>query len=230
MSRTARIFALAALAALIVSCSNPAGGGGANSSRVVSGNITVPDSSYWSLVKIGTFSGGTAGANPGLEVEDNGLGIGANRLCYSKLDNGSAKPIDPVAGTSYAISGSGATSRSYTYELPATVPTSSITYYFSAWYDGNLNGKIDLIDQNAFLNPTAVAASSEYNRLSTKQSVDNPAKTLVINGFGPEQDTNGGYTGNYKYLGNDGASYNEQLSLETSSSGFNFSIGANSGW
>ncbi len=225
---------IAIVAILLVSCSNAAGPGGSNAVSVVSGTITVPDSSYWAAVKIGVFSGGTAGAYPGLTSSDqSAIGISSSRLTYYDTVSVTPVSIPPVGGTSYSITGSGATSRSYNYELPSTIPGPDIMYYFAAWYDGVAgNGNLDLVPDPTMY-PSGVVAGSEHNRLSMKSTTNNSgaATTIAIEGFSAEQDLSGKYTGNYKYIGHDDSGYNEQLAIDTTTNtGFNFNISANSGW
>jgi hypothetical protein len=95
---------------------------------------------------------------------------------------------------------------------------------------------LDLIDCSVYDDPTAIAASSEYNRLATKATTTDKgaATTIAIVGFFPDKDVySGNLTGNYKYSGHDDATttYNEILALDsTTNTGFNFTIAANSGW
>ena len=220
------------LISALASCAMPEDEG-ANANKVVTGSITVPDSTYWANLKLGLFSGGDAGAYPDLDTDYGDINSVQNfRLIFSRDNDGSAVSIPKVAGTTYSISGSGATSRSYSFELPGTVPGEDITYHYVAWLDADGDGAIDLKDES-WMDPD-LAAAGEYNRCAVKatfDTYDNPT-TIAIEGFMQSQDPfSGDFSGNYKYDGWDGHSYNEQYDLdEDNNSGFNFTIAANSGW
>jgi hypothetical protein len=235
------VLAASALLALS-SCSSSGGsddeddGGGANATRIVNGTIAVANASYWSYIKIGTFSGNTNGSYPKLDIENNNTmvgtrGIGDYRIIYKDTFSGADVPVSRVAGTEASISGS-SNARSYSYELPAALPGADVLYYYCAWYDGNSNGVLDLKDASPTTDETTVV-QGEYNRCATKASIDpdDQPTTLVVWGFAQDKDQNGNLTGNYKYKGYDVNVYNEMQALDTSNnSGFDFNIAANSGW
>lgn len=221
--------------ALILSCSSPAGG--ANTTRVVTGTISVPNSGYWSLVKLGVFSGGTLGTYPKLDTSDylqNDETL--YRVIYydSGAALGTAEPIPPLGGTSYTISNTSGISSAYSFELPVTVPqyngTDRENYYYAAWYDNGLTpGTLDL--KNAGYGNQATIIQGEFNRCATKIATNGSGKVLAIQFFMQSTDLNGNATGNYKYYGYSHiGSYNEYGELKDSSSGFDFAITATSGW
>jgi len=198
--------------------------GGANASRVVSGDVMVPDNTYWPWIKLGIFSGGSAGTYPDLGTMDNGAGVSNYRLYYSLLDTGVAAPINPVAGTVYAITGTADMLRAYTFELPSTLPADSEYYYYAAWYDNDDDDILDLVDD---FDP-AVIPNGEYNRCATKAetNADGDPTVITIHDFRTSM------SGSYKYTGHDNAGYsNAGTDLDTSTdSGFDFPIDNNSGW
>ncbi len=197
--------------------------GGANASRVVSGQVMVPSGGYWTYIKLGAFSGGSAGTYTGLDTWDNGLGVGDYRVYYSSANTGVAAPINPVAGTSYAIIGSGTTLRDYTFELPSTLPVTNEYYYYAAWYDNDLDDILDLVDSNA----SGTIPNGEYNRCATKATTNGSGNPTVVT----IDDFRTSMSGSYKYVGHDNAAYSEQIDLDTSTdSGFDFPIANNSGW
>jgi len=232
--RMIKVLCVLAGVASILSCSSPSGG--ANSVRVITGTISVPNSGYWSLVKLGVFSGGTLGAYPKLDASDDNAGdVTKYRVVY--YDSGVAlaapEPIPPLGGTSYTISDTAGISSAYSFELPATVPQRTSTdrenYYYAAWYDGGANpGVLDLANGDFPFGTSAV--NGEFNRCATKVAADGSGKVLAILSFLQSTDLNGNPTGNYKYYGySPVGSYNEQVELKDSSSGFNFAITATSG-
>jgi hypothetical protein len=188
----------------------------------------VPDNTYWTWVKIGVFSGGATGLYTSLDTSDGGAGVGDYRIYYdSGAGSGLPAPVNPVGGTSYTITGSGATLRDYTFELPATLPMSDEYYYFAAWYDGDDNDILDLVDDWDW----GVIPNGEYNRCATKATTntDGDPTLITIDRFEASTITEG----SYKYTGWDEAAipYNEIEDLETSNdSGFDFQITGNSGW
>jgi len=225
MKRTIIFFLLVAAAGvLLIGCNLGGGVGGANANLVVYGNMTVPDSSYWDHVKIGIFSGGTAGLYPGLATFDNSGGVGSYRVVYSNSYDSSPVPIPTVGGSSYSINGSGATQRSYSFTLPTTVPPTNVHYYFAAWYDGNSNDILDLVDSYS------VPEAGEFNRSATKAIVNANTQVptdITVNFFSLSSFD----AGKYKYSGWDNAAYNDMNTIDaTNNSGFNFDITANSGW
>ena len=232
--------AILLVASLIaISCSmGPGGGGGANSSRVVTGTIVVPFQSYWANLKLGVFSGGDLGTYPRLGTADNSLGVGYYRVIYNDVDNGTNMAIPPIAGASYSISDTSGTSSAYSFELPATIPKyqksgSLAEYsYYAAWIDSTANGNLDLKDASS--GDVAHTIQGELNRCATKATTDtftHLPTTITIDRFEQSRDLNGNPTGNYKYSGYDSNAYNEQLELATdTNSGFNFTINPSSGW
>jgi len=233
--RVARMLCVLVGIATILSC-GPAGG--ANTTRVVTGTITVPSSGDWTSVKIGVFSGGTLGTYPKLDASDDLLGDETKyRVVYwdSGVTLGNDVVIPPLAGTSYTISDMSGTSSAYSFELPATVPqyngTDRENYYYAAWYDalGATPGSLDL--KNADFPNGTIAANGEFNRCATKTATDGSGKLLAIQCFQQSQDNNGNPSGNYKYYGySHVGSYNEYTEIKDASSGFNFAITATSGW
>jgi hypothetical protein len=198
---------------------------------MVTGTITVPNNTYWSTVKLGAFSGGTLGAYPALNTSETS-GVGSYRIIYSG-NTGVARPVLPLAGTSYSITGTGDFSRDYSFELPTAVPqlTSSDDerYFYAAWVDGNGNDTLDLADQISQI------AFEEHNRCATKATTNTHGvpTTITINFFMQSTDSGGNPSGNYKYNGHDLDSipYNEAVDLTTdNNNGFNFTISAASGW
>jgi hypothetical protein len=232
--RMIKVLCVLAGIALILSCSSPSGG--ANSVRVVTGTISVPNSGYWSLVKLGVFSGGTLGTYPKLDASD-AMASDVTKYRVVYYDNlvalGSDKVIPPLGGTSYTISDTTGISSAYSFELPATVPqyngTDRENYYYAAWYDGGLTlGSLDL--KNGDWPNDAFAVNGEFNRCATKVAANGSGKVLAIQYFVQSTDLNGNATGNYKYYGySPVGSYNEYTELKDSSSGFNFAITATSG-
>ena len=215
---------------------NPDGGGdsGDPTTRVVEGTITVPDSTYWTYLKLGVFSGGTAGDYVYLDSEDWGSGVSGYRVVYGENNDGLDVAIQPLASVIYTINDTSGTSSSYSLELPSTLPVTDEEYVFAAWYDNNSDDTLDLKDMDPILpGEELTAAEGEFNRLPTKDTLnndDNPT-TIVITHFMESQDLDGNPSGNYKYVGYDHSSYNEQLDLTVSThSGFNFDITANTGW
>ncbi len=219
-----QLLAISAMLAMLAGCNLT---GGANASRVVSGSVMVPDNTYWTWIKLGIFSGYTAGTYPDLDISAGGGGTGDYRVYYSLLNNGTAKAVQPVGGTSYIITGSGDTLRDYTFELPSTVPAASDYYYYAAWYDGDNDDFLDLVDSSSF----AVIPNGEYNRCATKATTNTAGDPTVITIS--HFMASGWTSGSYKYIGWDEAAvpYNEQKDLDTSTdSGFDFQISNNSGW
>lgn len=189
----ASIFAFFAIAVCVLglsSCAQSEDDDGANSALVVSGTITVPDATAWTTLKIGLFSGGTAGNWPGLDTDDGDTNSAADfRVVYEENDDGSDVSIPRVADTKFKISGSGDTSRKYTFELPKTIPGEDITYYYAAWQDANGNGAIDLKDSSVWFD-TTIAVQGEFNRCANKATTDNDDAPTVIAITGFLQSTN----------------------------------------
>ena len=139
-----------AVAGLLAACSGTGPGGG--NGRVITGTITVPPGTDWASVKLGIFSGGALGAHPNtLDATDNGLNDETKyRLVYYDVSSGADEIIAPVGGASYTISDTGATSRTYSFELPSSLPLMTDlgnreSYYFVLWYDtGATPGSLDL--------------------------------------------------------------------------------------
>lgn len=201
---------------------------------VVEGTITVPNSSYWTFLKLGVFSGGTAGTTPYLDSDDDSNGVSMYRVVYANLNDESDVEVAAMSTTSYTISDTTGTSSSYSFELPPVLPVEDEEYILAAWYDGDADGNLDLKDADPFLKADIVKLG-EFNRLPTKETLDgddNPT-TIVIENFEESLDpTTLLPTGNYKYVGYDGGSYTEWIEITTDadSSGFNFNITANTGW
>lgn len=219
----------------VLGCDPDAGsGGGDPTAWVVEGTITVADSSYWTFLKLGVFSGGTAGDYIYLDSDDNSNGVDMYRVTYDNLDDESDIEVPAMSSTSYTISDTTGTSSAYSFELPSALPAEDEEYIFAAWYDNDSDGNLDLKDADPFFN-SAIVALGEFNRLPTKDTLDtddNPT-TIVINYFTESIDlVSGNPSGNYKYVGYDGSSYNEQIEITTAadSSGFDFNITANTGW
>jgi hypothetical protein len=233
------VMASVILGCLVFVACNPPSSGGANSTRVVTGTITVPSLGDWTNLKLGVFSGGDLGAYPKLATADYFLGVGSFRVIYSNLDDASNVPIPPVAGASYSIADTSTTSSAYSFELPATIPMYqksgplSEYYYFAAWIDGGATGgSLDLSDASS--GDATHTELGEFNRCATKATTDNNhlPTTITIDRFQQSVDTyTGNPTGNYKYAGYDNNAYNEQLDVTTSSNGgFNFNMSPNAGW
>lgn len=185
--------------------------GGGTATRVIEGTITVSVSTYWTDVKPGVFSGGTAGTYPSLGYDDNDPDVDNYRLTYTDLDNETLVYVSPVAGTTANISSTGDTSRTYSFELPATLPVKDEYYHFVAWLDKWPDDtKLTLADTS---DAGVVMDDAEMNRLPTRDTTnlsDDPT-TITVFYFIESQDMEGNPSGNYKYVGYDDAAitYNE---------------------
>jgi hypothetical protein len=224
------------LCVVLVAACNPSGG--ANSARVVTGTITVANNSYWPLVKIGVFSGPSTGGALGSNPITNGYAtfsdVYSYRIAYKvSANDGSVYAIPQVSGSTFSISDKSTTSSAFSFELPSTVPQFVTTpstdyecYYWAAWYDGNADSKLDLVDSSSS------GAGAEFNRCATKATKDlsNVPTTIAIEYFRQSQDLSSNPTGNYKYVGYNGASYNEQNELPGYNTGFTFNVSNTAGW
>jgi hypothetical protein len=207
--------------------------GGANADMVVSGSITVADTSYWDKIKLGVFSGGEEGTyGYCLEAWDKNYGIEFYRLVYSCAAWECPVAINPRDNISYSIIGDGETERHYSFEVPEK-PIVNEKLYFAAWYDSNNNGVLDLCDANLI----EEIGAGEFNRCAVKKIINDNgiAQTIAIGGFADELVgyKNGHSLENtYKYYGCFYAA-NESEGVELGADdnpGFNFVISANSGW
>ena len=220
---------------IFIGCDPDGGGDSADpTTRVVEGTITVPDSTYWTYLKLGVFSGGTAGDYVYLDSEDWGNGVSGYRVVYGENNDGLDVAIQPLASVIYTINDTSGTSSSYSLELPSTLPVMDEEYVFAAWYDNNSDDILDLKDMDPVVSPQEVtAAEGEFNRLPTKDILDNDDNptTIVIKKFYESEDLDGNPSGNYKYWGYDDSSFNAYHDLTISTqSGFDFDITANTGW
>lgn len=217
----------------VISCAsptgggNPSGGGGANANRVLSGTIQVADAAYWPIVKIGLFSGGSAGTYPSLNTDDNWGTVNDLRLVYKGNWDASAVEVSTLV-PALMFTSQGATSRAYSLELPM-VPGANIYYYLAAWYDGDGDGKLDAVDSG----DAELIDDGEFNRVPTKATLNihDQATTIAIQYLLQSKNLSMELNGKYKYQGYDDDAYNEQLELDASTNkGFNFAITADSGW
>lgn len=214
-------------------CPSPDGNGdGSDILNVFYGTITVPDSGYWDNIVLGIFSGGTGGTYPQLDWDTENSSSTIYRLFYSENDDGSDVEIPQVSGATSSIASSGATSRTYSFELPLTLPQEEEYYHVVCFYDDDLDGNIDLTDMDPWVD-SGITALGEYNRFPAKDTtnVDDEPTTITIFYFIESQDMEGNPTGNYKYVGYDEDYYNEQMELDNENNqDIDFAITANTGW
>jgi hypothetical protein len=198
-------------------CPSPDGGGSAL--KVFYGTITVFDSSYWTKLVLGIFSGGDGA----LDYDTEDFGSTIYRLVYYDQNNDSDVDIPQVSGATSSIDSSGDTSRTYSFELPEKLPGEDEYYHVVCFYDNDEDGNIDLKDS---FDP-AIAVQGEFNRFPTKETtnLDDEPTTINVFGFVESMDLNGNPSGNYKYYGSDEEGYNEQQELsEEFNKDFDFNI------
>lgn len=206
---------------------------GSNSTLVISGTIEVANSGYWSNLKIGLFSGGSTGTYGGSLGTEMLTSASAKegRLAYynnATADTVNDLALQQVADSTFSVTGSGETTRTYTFELPSAAPGVSTTYYYAAWLDSDADGALDVKNVSKVFSPDIVA-TGEFNRVAWKDAKynDDVATILKINGFQQMYDyTTSTYTGTYKYSGSDMDSYSEIREVKTgaNSTGFNFKM------
>jgi len=207
--------------------------GGGTATRVIEGSISFTSAPNWDTVKLGVFSGGSAGTYPSLGSDDNSLGVNSYRLTYTDANDDSVLDVSPVAGSTANISSTGDTSRTYSFELPATLPVEDEYYHFVSWKETGGAGEDGMLRLADTSDPGIVMDDAEMNRLPTRDTTnlsDEPT-TITIFYFIQSQDLDSNPTGNYKYVGYDDAAYNEQLELDTeNNSGFDFAMATVGGW
>lgn len=216
---------------LIMGCPPP-DDNGSDILNVFYGTITVPGSGYWDNIVLGIFSGGPGGTYPQLDWDTENSESDIYRLYYSESDDGSDVEIPQVSGATSNIDSSGNTSRTYSFELPTTMPQEDEYYHVVCFYDDDLDGSIDLKDMDPIFD-SGVTAQGEFNRFPTKDTVntDEEPTTITIFYFIESYDLEGNPTGNYKYYGYDEESYYEMMELDARyNTDIDFAITANTGW
>jgi hypothetical protein len=183
----------------------------------IKGKITVADSAYWDYIQIGVFfqSGNSAddSYHLGYAYDTNNV----FRMNYANAMDGSTVLYTPMV-TNWEIASKTGTECDYYIDLPATRPAASNNLQVVAWYDTNLDNKIELKDSFT----TSVIQQGEFNRYptTTLSSAEKQVTTFYDGGSN--------YAG-YKFNAQPGNFLANQLSSDNSSN-FNFNISANTGW
>ena len=187
----------------------------------ISGTITAGEDIDIDSVKVGLFlKGNENGDNPEKNLKLNS--DTTNWRVYSQLEDGETILLTPDVNGSI-----NATDNTFFINIPSEPPVRgevdgtawSEGYYAVAWYDGNEDGKLSLINNNT--------GGGEYNRLASKSiTLKEEANTPTYVDF-IEQDELDSKKYQFKYYKAADTSVYEHITLtEDNCSGFNFNIQA----
>lgn len=133
------------------------------------GTITVSEHAYWEHVAIGLFHSSELDSEDShyLLPVDNGE---VWRVAYSNAKDGSTVRFAPAVPVPIVDNRNSPTERSYGVDIPVESMPAGASYYLVAWYDSNLDGKLDLRDAEQH-DPDTIA-KGEFNRLPYFYSED----------------------------------------------------------